>query len=133
MAVATELRLLLGEHHGISLAYLTFYPATMLVAVAGGLGAGILTTLLSAACADYLFLEPLGHFGIKSASDSIGLAVFVSMGLFISVLAETVHRTRERAGRGLSWHCTTAKRCFVCWSRERRTTPSSCSILQDES
>ena len=97
VAVAAELRLFLGEHYGVSPTYLTFYPAAMLVAVVGGLWPGIVATLLSAACADYFLLEPLGRFSAKDAADIIGLAVFVSMGLFISVLAETVRRTRERA------------------------------------
>ena len=77
--------------------YLTFYPAVMIAALVGGLGPGILGTFLSAACADYFFLQPVGQFGFKSGPDLLGLLMFSAICMAISWLASMVDRTREEA------------------------------------
>lgn len=99
VALAAVLRYLLAEFLGADLAYITFYPVTLLVAVIGGFGPGLLATLLSAACVDYIFLAPAWQFGFKSYPGTLELALFSIMGLCISTLAGAAHRMRGRYGR----------------------------------
>jgi PAS domain S-box-containing protein len=68
----------------------------MLVAVAGGMGPGILAALLSAAFTGIFLIEPKGQFSIANASDAAGLIVFLSMGILISVMAGALHRLKDR-------------------------------------
>jgi len=83
------------------LTYLTFYPAAMIAALLGGLGPGIVATLLSGVCVDYFFLEPKGQFGNKGLPDLMGLIVFLSIGIGMSWLAGAVERTRKSASAAL--------------------------------
>jgi PAS domain S-box-containing protein len=95
MLAAARLRLWLEAHYGVTPPYITFYPATMLVAVIGGFGPGVLTTLLSGAFAGIVLLDPRGEFSIARPADAIGLAVFMTMGILISVMAGTLHRRKD--------------------------------------
>ncbi|MGH9641850.1 MAG: PocR ligand-binding domain-containing protein, partial [Terriglobales bacterium] len=97
---ATVLRYLPDAILPKGLTFITYYPATMIAALVGGWGPGILATLLSAICADYLFLQPTGQFGNKNLSDLVGLALFVCVGLGMSWLAGAVDRTRRRVAEG---------------------------------
>ncbi len=97
VAVATVLRYFLGTSMGFTLPYMTFFLAVTLAAVVGGTGPGIVATLLSAACADYLFLAPMGRFGIERPSDALGLALFSGTAVLMSLLAGAVDRTRKRS------------------------------------
>ena len=78
-------------------AYITFYPAVMLVAMLAGQWAGLVATALSALVVDYWILPPVGQFAIEKPADVVGLALFCLMGVFMSVLAERYGRSRERA------------------------------------
>ena len=78
-------------------AYLTFYPAVMLVALLAGQWAGLVATALSALVVSYWVLPPVGQFAIEKPADVVGLALFCLMGVFMSVLAERYGRSRERA------------------------------------
>ena len=77
--------------------FATFYPAVMLAALYGGFRAGLLATVLSAALADYLWMEPLGHFAIKDPADVMSLAIFLLSCTMISWITEAMHRARVRA------------------------------------
>jgi PAS domain S-box-containing protein len=76
--------------------YITFYPAIMAVALLGGLGPGLLATTATALATDYWILAPHG-FGIDRLVDTVGLAFFCGMGLFMSIIAELYRRTRLKA------------------------------------
>ncbi|HYU45575.1 MAG TPA: PAS domain S-box protein [Terriglobales bacterium] len=69
--------------------YITFYPVVMIVAILDGLGPGLMATAVAALLAVFWILPPYGHF--------IGLALFGSMGAFISVFAELYRRARRKA------------------------------------
>ena len=69
---------------------------TLLAAVLGGLGPGIVATALSAAAAAYFFLDPPG-IGVGKPSDVVLLATFFMTGIGIAVLAETLDRARRRS------------------------------------
>ena len=74
--------------------FITFYPAVLLAASIAGGGPGILTTMISVLAADYWYFQPLGQFGINSPNDAISLGIFASASMFLSVLAERLHRAR---------------------------------------
>ncbi len=77
--------------------YITFYPAVMAVALLGGFGPGLVATVAAALVVDYALLPPRGQLGIENLVDAVGLAVFLSMGLFMSLVAELYRRVRQRA------------------------------------
>ena len=97
IAAAAALRIYPLQMLGSRLAWLTFYPAVMLVAVYGGIAAGLLATLL--ACLTVVFLWPalVEHPFIKDGADWIGLGVFALTGTMISCVAEAMLRANARA------------------------------------
>src|SRR5436853_2588255 len=78
-AVGILVRLALDPVWGIRLPYITLFPAIMLSAWLGGLGPGIVTTLLCAAAAEYFWIEPSRSWAADNTSDLLGLAVFVAV------------------------------------------------------
>src|SRR3954465_5920188 len=99
VVLAAALRLFLGAHYGVTPPFITFYPATMLAAVAGGTGPGILATLLSLAFAAIFLMEPEGYAAVARPSDLIALGVFLFMGLLVSAMAGMLSRMKEREHR----------------------------------
>ncbi len=94
---ATLLRTVFLPGLGTRVAFITFYPAIMLAALYGGLRAGLLATFLSAAIADYFWMEPAGSFIMANPIDWLALAIFVASGLLVSWTAEALHRSNARA------------------------------------
>jgi PAS domain S-box-containing protein len=76
--------------------YNTFYPFILLVALLGGIWAGLLATGLSALAALYWLLPPRGHFAISSNPHKIGLAIFCTTGTCVSIVAGLFRRQHER-------------------------------------
>jgi len=99
--MASVLRYIPGNLLPGGLTYITYFPAVMMVAIVGGLGPGILATLLSDVCVDYFFLQPQGQFGNKNLPEVVGLILFTSIGLGMSWLAGTVDRARREASAAL--------------------------------
>lgn len=75
--------------------FITFYPAIMFVALLAGLGPGLLATAMAALLADYYIHPPQG-FGTERLRDAVGLLLFSSMGVFMSLVAELYRRARNR-------------------------------------
>ncbi|MDP8912692.1 MAG: response regulator, partial [Pseudomonadota bacterium] len=67
--------------------FLTFYPAVLAAAFAGGRGPGLLAAALSGALAWYFLVAPVNAFGFSSIGDvlAIGLYVFVTVTLVLLV------------------------------------------------
>lgn len=86
--------------------YITYYPAIMVVALLTGLGPGLLATALMALSAAYWILPPNG-ISITSPVDRLGLVLFISMGLGMSVLAEFYQRQKRKAA---TYQCEVALR-----------------------
>jgi PAS domain S-box-containing protein len=86
------LRLTVQRWLGVSVPYLHFFPAVMIAGWFGGLGPGVVATLLSAATAVYFFLEP-HSFLTLSRADAITIPAFVALGVVISWLFESVRRS----------------------------------------
>ncbi len=77
--------------------FITCYPAIMVVALLGGFGPGLATTVLAACAVDYWILAPTGQLAIASPLDRLALVIFTGMGLFISVVSELYRRARNKA------------------------------------
>jgi PAS domain S-box-containing protein len=75
--------------------YVVFFPAVMLAALFAGAGPGLLATAVAAFIVFYGILPARGHFALVRAADILGLAIFFSMGVFVSIVSEL--RARQRA------------------------------------
>jgi PAS domain S-box-containing protein len=95
VALAVCLKWWLDRNVGPVPLFVTLYPAVLLVATVAGGGPGILATVLSAAAADYWFIEPIGQFSIAHGYDAVALGIFTSTGIFLSLLAERLARARQ--------------------------------------
>src|SRR5208282_1085550 len=76
--------------------FITFYPAVMVAALLGGLGPGLLATALSVAVVDFWVLSPRGSFAVAKPADVVALALFASMGIFMSLVAEACRRNQQK-------------------------------------
>ncbi len=77
--------------------YILFYPAIIIVALLGGLGPGLVATILSILLAGIWILPPQGQLSIKSPIDQLGLVLFTIIGIMISSIAELYRRNRTKA------------------------------------
>ncbi|HEV7745396.1 MAG TPA: PAS domain S-box protein [Pyrinomonadaceae bacterium] len=78
-----------------------FLIAVMLSSWYGGLGPGLLSTLVSLLLADYLFIQPYFSLWPPRKGDLVYLVALVAVGSFISLLSELMHRARQRAEAAL--------------------------------
>ncbi len=99
--IAAGVALRMGPLHslGSTLAWLTFYPSVMIVAVYGGFIAGMLATGLSCLAALYLWPLMAPAPFIDHPVDWLGMSVFVTTGLMISSVAEALLRAKARANK----------------------------------
>src|SRR5262245_3984947 len=93
VVAAIALRLLLDSVWGPRRPFITLFPAVMLSAWMGGLGPGLLATAAGSAAATYFWLQPRSSFYVGDSSDVLGLAIFVAIGVAISILHETWRRS----------------------------------------
>ena len=87
VALATLLRLALERWSGPLPLYITFYPAMILSALAGGALSGLLATALSALVVSLIYLPPIGSPGISLPGDMVTLAIFCLSGALVSLMA----------------------------------------------
>jgi PAS domain S-box-containing protein len=82
--------------------FLVFYLALVGAAAFGGLGPGLLATIASWVCVDFLFDPTPGHIGFDSPMSIARLLVFLAGGLVLSAVSERMRRSRirERWQRG---------------------------------
>jgi len=81
---------------GFAHPFVLFHPVIMLAALLGGLGPGLLATLLSCAIAECFFMQPLNSLAGKSPRDVVGLLLFAAMGITISWLGDLFRRRAKR-------------------------------------
>jgi len=93
---AIGLRGVLTSIWGYDLPFLTFFPAVMMSAWLGGFWPGAVTTVFSAAGANYFWIAPFGTFGILRLGDALALVIFTGSGILISIVCETMHRGHRR-------------------------------------
>src|SRR6185295_8045390 len=73
---------------------LLYVPAVMTAAWVGGLGPGLVATVLSVIFSTYFFLDPRYSFAVRSAADFAQLVVFSFVAFFISLLHTAQKRTQ---------------------------------------
>lgn len=76
--------------------FVTFYPAVMITALVGGMWPGIVASLTTVVVVDYWFIPPLGIFNTEAPIDIISLVLFMSMGVFMSIIGELYKRMPDR-------------------------------------
>jgi len=74
-----------------------FVPPIVLSALLGGLGPGLLATVLSAVAIDVLAIAPIGSTESVHSFDQVQWLVLVISGLLVSALSEALHRLRQQA------------------------------------
>ena len=94
VAVAFVARLALVPWLGHEMAYVTFYPAVMVVATLAGFWLGVAATLVSTVLATTFV--PGASFERPETHDAIALVAFVVTGLGVSLLAALYRRARSR-------------------------------------
>lgn len=93
VAVALLFRYLLRPFLGLDVPFLILWPVVMVAAWYGGLGPGILTAILSAVIAAFTFFDARGPINEHGWT---GMALFVLLGVAISVLLEKLHDAQRR-------------------------------------
>ena len=79
--------------------YIEFVPAVAISAVIGGVGPGVLATVLSALAIGLLFQEPAESLFPQNPVDVVGSALFVTINLVLSFFGSTARW--QRAGPGI--------------------------------
>jgi signal transduction histidine kinase len=95
--LAAVLRVALDPVMSPHVTLIMFYPAIMIAAWHGGLGPGVVATVLSAGLVDYLWFAPVGSLAIASVADAVTVGLFIAMGLVISGLNEGLRRALRQA------------------------------------
>lgn len=72
--------------------------AVVVAAYVGSGGPGVFATALAGAVVAFFFLEPKYSFRVEDVAEQVRLAVFLVVGLVISMLAGSIHRYRRSAG-----------------------------------
>jgi PAS domain S-box-containing protein len=83
--------------------YLTAYPAIMISAWYGGIGPGLLCTLLCGIATLYLFVTPRFSFSAAALSDLVTFTGFLLVGSALSALIHAVTRARTDAEQQRRW------------------------------
>jgi len=97
VAIATGFRFLLAPVLTDRSSFTLSTLAVMVCAWWGGWRMGLLATALACTAGLWLFVWPFNEVGLHAFSDAIQTVLFVVTGAGISVLAEQLHRERERA------------------------------------
>jgi PAS domain S-box-containing protein len=90
------LRLSFGSWLGQYAPHMTFFPAVILSAYLGGLGPGLLATVLGAASGAYVLLGPQSAPSTGESGEVYALGLFVLAGGVISALTDSLHRSGAR-------------------------------------
>jgi K+-sensing histidine kinase KdpD len=97
--VALALRVLGKPVLGHDSPFLFFFSALALASWYGGLGPGILATLLGALAAAVLFFPPITPQGTVSVIHCLHICVYTATGLFISALMKKLHSAIDRLAK----------------------------------
>jgi PAS domain S-box-containing protein len=98
--LASLLREFLNPVLGEGVPFILFYPTVVLAAWFGGLGPGLLTTVLSVLISWYVFMRPTYSFTLSDATGLAQLLIFLLASTMISFLAESLHRMTRKAQEG---------------------------------
>jgi PAS domain S-box-containing protein len=93
--VRHELRPILGE----TAIFIPFVIPIIFAGAVGGMGPGLVATLLGALTILIFFLAPIHTFTLARASQGVGLAIYVLCGVTISIAAGALRASRARIQR----------------------------------
>ena len=79
-----------------------FYTATAVSALMGGIGPGLVATVLSSISARYFFFEPLHSFSVSSPINAIRILLFIGEGIFFSWLSARHQEARHLLSQALT-------------------------------
>ena len=99
LAVVLALLLMLWLNPWVAMTkspFLMFFGAVMVSAWYGGMGAGLLATVLSALLSSYFFIHPINNFLSLDLTDSVRLLLFLLQGILFSVLCGVLRTTNRR-------------------------------------
>jgi len=77
-------------------AWFLFYPAVFLASLSGGLVVGMFATLLSALLVQLFFIPPVLSFIVEEPADVVSVAMFLAIGLMISLAHQRVREGIRR-------------------------------------
>ena len=95
--LALSVRLALTPWTGDRPVLVLFVIPVILAAYVGGLGPGLLTTVLIALGTDYFVVPPIHSFRFERPVDVVSWLILVVTGLLVSVLNGALHRSRRTA------------------------------------
>ena len=102
-AAVTLLTLLLRQNIAIPFGdrplLILFMLPIIASAALGGMGPGLLATLVAVAGEDYFAIPPLGSFAVKETQDMLQLGLLLANGLLVSLLSALLHAARHRSDR----------------------------------
>jgi signal transduction histidine kinase len=76
---------------------LLFLGATLLAGTVGGLGPGLVVTVIGTLCDEYFFMAPYGTWHLNSPDQVLRLALFGVEGVIISVICARTRSARRQA------------------------------------
>jgi two-component system CheB/CheR fusion protein len=99
VAAMAGIRFALGGVVGVKLPYIVFFPAIILTAWYGGLGASVLAVAFSTLAAKYFFIPEVQSLRVADPVDLIGLALFVTVCAALIAFSEANRASRRRLER----------------------------------
>jgi K+-sensing histidine kinase KdpD len=96
VAAALRLELWLAAASHARLLFFAFSPAVALSALLGGFRGGAIALLLSVLGSDYYLLGPGNIFRVEGTPEALALGGFVAAWLPMIIVAERMHRVRDR-------------------------------------
>jgi PAS domain S-box-containing protein len=97
VVVAVVVRWPLGPVLGDELPFFSLYFATIFSAWYGGFGPGLLSLALGIGCGTFFFVEPRFSFSVGAVAPAFDLLRFVGVGLAVSLICGSLHRSRRRS------------------------------------
>ena len=102
VAAAAAIRLSFLASLGNRATFLTFFPAIMFAALAGGLPVGLFATGLSILTINFVWTPFVGPSAVLDSAERLAGLVFVLSGAMISAVADAMLRARARASQAES-------------------------------
>jgi PAS domain S-box-containing protein len=104
--LAVLIRIPLSSVLGEDVPFILFFPAVTVSAWFGGVGPGLVTTLLSTLAATYFFIEPINVLAITNIQDAVRLIFFAVGSTFISWICGSLRSANRRTSELLKLHDT---------------------------